>query len=59
MALLPMSTLTARPQVVMAALTLTLTLTPNQVVMAAVSRHLRLPPHAFDLHLAYNTKVHP
>ena len=24
--------------------------------MAAVARHLRLPPHAFDLDLAYNTK---
>ena len=24
--------------------------------MAAVARHLRLPTHPFDLHLAYNTK---
>ena len=27
-----------------------------EIVMTAVARHLRLPPHAFDLHLAYNTK---
>ena len=25
--------------------------------MAAVARHLRLPRHTFDTHLAYNTKA--